>query len=125
MADPITSTASVLTDRAARYGKQLCSHLGRKAIAVWDAEDGTGRIGFDDATHVELVAAPFSLDFTLTATEENVDLFEDVVGRHLVRFGAKDELEVTWQRSDGTAGTRQINDTNDAPAPGTTTEERA
>lgn len=116
MADPITSTASVLTDRAARYGKQLCSHLGRKATARWDAEDGTGRIAFDDDTHVDLVAAPFSLDFTLSATTENVDLFEDVVGRHLVRFGAKDELEVTWQRSDGTAGTRQVNDapTSDA-----------
>ena len=36
-----------------------------------------------------------------------LDRLEDVVGRHLVRFGTKDELVVQWQRSDGTSGSRQ------------------
>jgi hypothetical protein len=32
---------------------------------------------------------------------------EDVVGRHLVRFGTRDELVVRWIRSDGTDGSVQ------------------
>ena len=36
-----------------------------------------------------------------------LDRLEDVVGRHLVRFGTKDELVVQWQRSDGSPGSRQ------------------
>jgi uncharacterized protein len=29
---------------------------------------------------------------------------EDVVGRHLVRFGERDELVVSWVRADGSPG---------------------
>jgi hypothetical protein len=36
-----------------------------------------------------------------------VATYEDVVGRHLVRFGERDELQVQWVRSDGAAGTTQ------------------
>jgi len=32
---------------------------------------------------------------------------EDAVGRHLVRFGVRDELVVSWVREDGTPGTVQ------------------
>jgi hypothetical protein len=41
-----------------------------------------------------------------------VDLarLEDVVGRHLLRFGARDELHVRWSRSDGQPGTEQYSD---------------
>jgi hypothetical protein len=34
---------------------------------------------------------------------------EDVVGRHLVRFGTKDELVVEWRRESGEPGTTQRN----------------
>ena len=36
MSDTIVSTAGVATERRARYGKQLVSHLGRKSVGVWD-----------------------------------------------------------------------------------------
>ena len=36
------------------------------------------------------------------------DSMEDVVGRHLVRFGSHDELVVAWQRSDGSPASRQV-----------------
>lgn len=34
----------------------------------------------------------------LDADADNLNRLEDVLGRHLVRFGAKDELAVEWHR---------------------------
>jgi hypothetical protein len=102
------STATVGTDRAARYGKQLTSHLGRRATAEWDEQAGTGWIDFGE-TRAELKAGADALDLQLWAEPDAVARMEDVVGRHLVRFGAKDELTVQWMRADGTPGTRQEN----------------
>ena len=46
---------------------------------------------------------------SVTGPDDSIARLEDVVGRHLVRFGAKDELVVTWARDDGHAGTEQRN----------------
>lgn len=106
----ITSTAVVATARGARYGKQLASHLGRKAEASWDEATGSGRVTFDrGAARVEMTTDADALHFELHTPADRADLFEDVVGRHLVRFGARDELAVAWVRSDGSPGTRQEN----------------
>lgn len=106
--DSASTTARVATDRAARYGKQLVSHLGRRATAEWDEQAGTGWIDFGE-TRAELEAAADALDIRLSAEPDAVARMEDVVGRHLVRFGARDELTVQWVRADGTPGTRQEN----------------
>jgi hypothetical protein len=103
-----SSTATVATDRAARYGKQLVSHVVRRATAEWDEQAGTGWIDFGE-TRAELVAGPEALDIRLTAEPDAVARMEDVVGRHLVRFGSRDELTVQWLRADGSRGTRQEN----------------
>ena len=103
-----SSTTTVATDRAARYGKQLVSHLGRRATAEWDEQAGTGWIDFGE-TRAELAAGPDALDIRLAAAPDAVARMEDVVGRHLVRFGARDELTVQWVRADGSRGTRQEN----------------
>ena len=105
---PPSSTATVATERAARYGKQLASHLGRRASAEWDEQAGTGWIDFGE-TRAELSAASDALDIRLWAEPDAVARMEDVVGRHLVRFGARDELTVQWVRADGSQGTRQEN----------------
>ena len=47
---------------------------------------------------------------------ESRDRLEGVVGRHLVRFGAKDELVCSWVRTDGTQGSEQRNDADETPA---------
>jgi hypothetical protein len=103
-----SSTASVSTDRAARYGKQLVAHLSRRSAGDWDEQAGTGWIDFGE-TRAELAAGPEVLDLRLWATPDAVERMEDVVGRHLVRFGARDELTVQWMRADGSQGTRQEN----------------
>jgi hypothetical protein len=102
------STATVATNRAARYGKQLVSHLGRRATAEWDEPAGSGWIDFGE-TRAELTAGPDALDIRLWAAPDAIARMEDVVGRHLVRFGARDELTVQWVRGDGARGTRQEN----------------
>ncbi len=110
----VRSTASVATDRPGRYGKQLVSHLSRRLPGTWSEEAGGGTIELSDGL-ATLAAADGALDLSIDAPAESLDRWEDVLGRHLVRFGARDELVVQWSRSDGTAGQMFRND--DEPEP--------
>jgi hypothetical protein len=89
-----TSHATVPTDRADRYAKQLVSHLGRKAgfSVVADGHRlklsaGTCLVRTTEAG-LELVAEADS--------EQALRAVEDVVSRHLERFGQRNELHVVW-----------------------------
>jgi uncharacterized protein len=112
----LTSSAAVGTRRASRYGKQLASHLGRRIVSEWDEPAQTGLLQFDvgrctmEATpdqlllHVDLAA-----DTDPDEVSTRLALIEDVVGRHLVRFGTRDELLVRWRRADGSLGREYAN----------------
>jgi hypothetical protein len=104
--DPVISTATVTTDRPGRYGKQLVAHLSRRTVGEWDDDSGRGWIDFESA-RAELTGGDGVLTLVVRTASELLDRYEDVVGRHLVRFGTRDELVVQWVRSDGTAGTEQ------------------
>lgn len=97
------SEARVLTDRPHRYAKQLAAHLGRRAESTWDEEKGEGRIAFPRGTGT-LTATEGALLLTLETDAEHLDRLEDVMGRHLIRFGTRDELLVEWRRDTGEAG---------------------
>ncbi|WP_431678664.1 DUF2218 domain-containing protein [Kitasatospora sp. KL5] len=97
------SRARVTTDRPARYGKQLASHLGRKVQAEWSEEEGRGSVAFSFGT-ADLVAEPGALLLAVEGEADRLADLEDVVGRHLVRFGARDELVVEWHRDNGEPG---------------------
>jgi uncharacterized protein len=102
-----TTTARVATDRPQRYGKQLVSHLSRRATGDWDEASATGRLTFGNG-QAELSCEDDALILRLTAAAaEDLDRLEDVLGRHLVRFGQHDELVVQWVRSEGAVGTSQ------------------
>ncbi|MDF5753283.1 DUF2218 domain-containing protein [Spongiactinospora sp. TRM90649] len=91
------STANVTTDRPERYLKQLCSHLGRKIQADHTETEGLLTFAYGQC---ELTAHPGSLALRAAApTPDDLDKVEDVVARHLARFGDRDELTVTWTRS--------------------------
>jgi hypothetical protein len=109
----VVSTAAVKTDRPARYGKQLASHLGRRVTSEWDEETGRGTLTFD-AGHADLISADGELLMTLETGPDDVARLEDVLGRHLVRFGTKDELIVVWERDNDTPGTTQRLDTDES-----------
>ncbi|MFF8973371.1 DUF2218 domain-containing protein [Streptomyces sp. NPDC014995] len=100
------SEARVLTDRPHRYAKQLAAHLGRRAESAWDEEKGEGRITFPQGTGT-LTATEGALLLTLETDAEHLDRLEDVMGRHLVRFGTRDELVVEWRRDTGETGSVQ------------------
>ncbi|WP_406089184.1 DUF2218 domain-containing protein [Kitasatospora purpeofusca] len=97
------SEARVATDRSARYAKQLAAHMGRKIKADWSEETGHGTLVFGAGT-ATLDATPDALLLAVEGETENLPGLEDVVGRHLVRFGARDELVVEWRRDNGEAG---------------------
>ncbi|MEJ5927482.1 DUF2218 domain-containing protein [Corynebacterium sp. H128] len=116
-----TSTARVATDRPARYAKQLVSHFGNHNDGHWSDDDARGDLSFvgegeasenpkkafEGKVHVSFVAAEQTLLIHIEGPERLIERFEQVVGKHLVRFGAKDGLHVQWRRSNGEAGTSQ------------------
>jgi hypothetical protein len=54
-----------------------------------------------------LTATEGALLLTLETEAEHLGRLEDVMGRHLVRFGTRDELVVEWRRDTGEPGTIQ------------------
>jgi hypothetical protein len=95
----LTSSAVVVTDAPARYAKQVLSHLGRKNTVepLDDAPEG-GRLvfGYGSAT-----LRPRDGQLLLDAAADDAEGLahvEDVLQRHLERFGARAELTVQWNR---------------------------
>jgi hypothetical protein len=105
MAAYTTSTATVATSRAARYGKQLVSHLGRRSVGNWGESTGSGTLEMGQgAARVALSSTPQALVITVEAGDAEIANYEDVVARHLERFGERDELHVHWERPGHTSG---------------------
>ena len=108
---PLASTAIVPTQRAARYGKQLVSHMAHKITGFWDEDAGSGYLLFDREGPVlgrfDVIASPSVLRLELRTTPERAAHLERVAGIHLARFGARDGLTIAWRRSDGSAGSTQ------------------
>jgi hypothetical protein len=94
MSGSLTSRASVATESPERYAKQLLSHLGRRRDPV--AEGDGHRLMFDVGS---CLVTPEPDTLVLVATADNQEALatvKDVVGRHLERFGQRNELVVTW-----------------------------
>ncbi len=95
----LTSSAVVATESPARYAKQLLSHLGRKnTVEPLDGDADGGRLVF---AYGVATLRPQGEQLLLDATapdEEGLAHVEDVIKRHLERFGARNELVVDWAR---------------------------
>ena len=108
---PLISVATVPTERAARYGKQLVSHMAHKITGAWDESSGSGYLLFDRegpaVGRFDVSAMPSTLILELRTTPERADHLEHVAGIHLARFGVRDALTISWRRTDGSAGTTQ------------------
>lgn len=94
-----TATALVITDRPARYGKQLASHMGHK-LTVVEIEGGY-RLTFNRdgnfGGYGDLISRENGLEMTVYAlTAEGAQRVADVLDRHLVRFGERDDLVVNF-----------------------------
>ncbi len=108
---PLISVATVPTERAARYGKQLVSHMAHKITGSWDEEAGSGYLLFDREGPVlgrfDVIASASNLRLELRTEPERADRLEFIVGIHLARFGARDSLAISWERTDDSEGTTQ------------------
>ncbi|MFD0865006.1 DUF2218 domain-containing protein [Tessaracoccus lubricantis] len=110
LGDPnsLSSVASVTTERPGRYGKQLVSHMSRRWGGDWSADTESGWIQLGETGRAEITAETDTLVMQVFAPDaETITRLEGAVGRHLVRFGAKDELTVAWTRDDDIPGTQQ------------------
>ena len=108
---PLISVATVPTERAARYGKQLVSHMAHKITGSWDEEAGSGYLLFDREGPVlgrfDVIASASNLRLELRTEPERADRLEFIVGIHLAGWGARDSLAISWERTDGSEGTTQ------------------
>ncbi len=94
----LLSIAVVTTDASARYGKQLLSHLGHKVKMepLPDQPAPAGRLLFAYGVGTVL-PMPGELVLRATAADlESLAHVQDVLQRHLEKFGARKELVVTW-----------------------------
>jgi uncharacterized protein len=88
-----SASAIVLTEVPERYAKQLLAHLGRKPTIQVRAQTlifdyGTATVRAKEDRLVLRVEA---------ADPESLARLQDVVARHLIRFGRRAELIVNWQ----------------------------
>src|SRR4051794_3377530 len=92
----LTSRADVPTDAAARYAKQLLSHLGRRVTwttagdtSTAQIAGGTGRVVVGDGVLTLIAEA---------ADTETLTRVRHVLGSHLERFAQRQGLQVSWVR---------------------------
>ena len=93
---PLTSRAEVATASPERYAKQLGAHLGHKLQVT---QDGPRTLIQFERGRCEMTSGEGALLLAATAQDEpSLAVVEDVVGRHLEKFGARGDLVVSWQR---------------------------
>lgn len=90
-----TAYARVVTDSPGRYAKQLVAHLGRRV--EWVTEGVASAAVFGGGTGRVLVGEGVLTLVAESGTAEGLAQVQDVLGRHLERFGARNELAVAWQ----------------------------
>jgi uncharacterized protein len=97
----LTSTAAVTTDAAQRYAKQLIAHLGRKnPVESVDGSPDAGLLVFAYGTGTVRPEPGLLLLEAAAPDAESLARVQDVLGRHLERFGARRELVVAWSASE-------------------------
>jgi hypothetical protein len=90
----VSSRADVATATPDRFAKQLVSHLGHRvtfttegAASSAEIAGGVGTVLVGDGVLTLLAQAP---------DDKSLARVQDVLGRHLERFGQRNELVVTW-----------------------------
>jgi hypothetical protein len=92
------SVADVPTDAAARYAKQLLAHMSHKVmVEKIEGEPLGGRLVFAYGT-ATVIPGTDGLTLSAAASDaESLARVQDVVSRHLQRFGARRAIVVEWR----------------------------
>jgi len=98
----LRSRADVSTPRGERWIKQLTSHLGSKAELLLEAEvlhDASSTTLRLAGGTCSMTSDAATLHFVATGPDEaTLKRLQELVGNHLERFAAKDQLHVVWKR---------------------------
>jgi hypothetical protein len=95
----LSSIANVETAKPAPYMRQLCKHFGHKNEAEYGESSGSIRFPYGSC---QLEPGDGALKLVVSAAnDEDLERMERVIGGHLERFGARDGLSVSWERSPG------------------------
>ena len=94
MSAPLTARADVRTEAPQRYAKQLVAHLGYRVEFTTEGATSTAQIG--SGTGVVEVADGVLILRAEGPDAEALDRVQDVLGRHLERFGQREGLTVVW-----------------------------
>lgn len=90
-----TISGTMITDRPARYAKQLADHWAERGTAEEVGEATVLR--WPSGQVIELRPADGALEVTVTVPDgEDLARFAQVVKDHLERFGRRDELDLAW-----------------------------
>ena len=90
-----SSTAVVVTAKPSPYLKQLCKHFGHRIEVQFTDEDG--RIVFGAGVcELDARRADALVLRAIADDAEGLDVVQNVVAKHLERFGRRDELAVAW-----------------------------
>ena len=88
------ANARVSSAKASQYLVQLCKHFSHKAPATFD--ESQGRIDFQPGLCL-LAATAHELIVTCEAeTIAELDRVKLIVADHIVRFGWRDTIEISW-----------------------------
>lgn len=91
----VISKARVPTSRADRYANRLCKHFAHKIHAEWTPPEGVAE--FPEFGTCRLIAQPDELLLRIEVPDpDKLSKVQDIVGGHLERFGARDNLTVKW-----------------------------
>jgi uncharacterized protein len=90
----LSARADVATDAPARYAKQLVSHLGRRV--EWTTEGPVSTASIAGGTGIVEVGDGVLVLRARADDPEALERVQDVPGRHLERFGQRNELVVSW-----------------------------
>lgn len=93
----LIATSKVQTSKASINLKKLCRHFSHKVQATFDDHQGEVHFPFGDAF---MTAEDDTLQIRVQAAgEEELARVKEVVGGHLLRFAADENLQVDWVAS--------------------------
>jgi hypothetical protein len=132
----LAAEAHVQTQHPSRYLAQLCRHAqqvhrlrhgprahdggdGQQTLKVqhveWSETRGMISFGWGQCT---MQAAPGTLTLHAEAVaEENLQRVQDIVARDIERFGRRDHLKVSWQRSEASTAEPGPTQPGEQPCP--------
>lgn len=86
--------SEVTSEKAQRYLAQLCKHFAHKIPVKWDETTGHSDFGFGVC---EMEAGDGLLRLTCKApTPDGLERVKYIVEDHVVRFGWRENIAVTW-----------------------------